>query len=588
MASRTSNRLRNRSSFLFINQDATSLLAKANDRQLNQSKQCHVQRYLARKRQAKLENAHQWSLGSNAQHKSAPAGSCDLNREASIKHQQPDSWLTTFSPRWPTSEEAWEENDAQHDLSRASAGAEFLCNASTENKKFCQSNVANNAIPRPRQAYALDPFSSTTLQLHPAAPSLIHYYTTSMIPRIFAIDGRASNDYGLRHRHAFQKDMQSCLTDETHMYALLASSLVHLNRFESHLEIPGIKAVDKECAPLYFKTRAMASVRRQLTDSSPDLGMLQVVYRLMATERCLGNLIAAKTHFRALLALVAALGGVQSLDSYNKERVVHSDLFEAAQSLRRPNLPLTWDPGHPSEETMLKIAPSDSLMAFGCSFLDAQLSKVFHTDMLDIISALMTLAHFTVYSWTPTADLTPDDLSWQTLRRAAIEHRLLSFPCTHNGAGDHNFIQECTRVAALFWIAMYLADPVRKELVAPCTSLLRQTLERSGLQSHWYPRSALLLWIVTTGAFMADSGDEYDWFATMTAKVATYLQVAKLADLKTVLQGFFYIDSIQHPVLAKLVRQFDKYLRLSHTQVWCYDLNTSPEDYPARTGRDPP
>jgi hypothetical protein len=587
MPSRTSNGLHDTSSFLFVNQHAASVLAKANNRRLNQSKQRHVQRqHFARKRQAQLENFHQWSLRSNAQHKSARADSCDLNGEALNEHQPSDSSAVPFSTERPTPQEACEENDAQHDLSESSADVEFLRNASPENAEFRQHSVANNAIPQPRQGYALDPFSSTTLQLHPAAPSLIHYYTKSMIPRIFAIDARASNNSGLRHQHAFQKDMQCCLTNETQMYALLASSLVHMNRFENHLEIPGIKAADKERAPLYFKTKAMASVRQQLVDGNLDIGVFQVVYRLMATERCLGNHMAAKTHFRALYALVAALGGVQSLDSYNKERVIHSDLFEAAQSLGSPNLPLTWDPGNLSEETMLKTAPPDSLKTLGSGFLDAQLSKVFHADVLDIFSTLTTLIHFTVYSWTPTADLTSDDLSWQTLRRAAIEHRLLSFPSTHSNAGDHNFIQECTRVATLFWIAMYLADPVRRKIVAPFNSFLRQTLERSGLQSLWYPHSALLLWIVTIGAFVAEKGDEYDWFATMVAKVATYLQVTKIADLKTVLQGFFYIDSIQHQVLAKLVEQFDKYLRLSPTQVRYYDLNTSPEGCSARAIRD--
>ena len=584
MPSRTSNEPRDTSSFLFVNQHVASVLAKANDRRLNQLKQRHVQRqHFTRKRQAQLENFHQWSLRSNAQHKSARADSCDLNGEALNEHQPSGSSVAPFSSKRPTSEEACEDNDAQHDLPESSADVEFLHNASPENAEFRKHSVTNNAVPR---GYALDPFSSTTLQLHPAAPSLIQYYTKSMIPRIFAIDVRASSNSGLRHQHAFQKDMQGCLTDETQMYALLASCLVHMNRFESHLEIPGIEAADKERAPLYFKTRAMASVRRQLADGNLDIGTFQVVYRLMATERCLGNYMAAKTHFKALYALVAALGGVQSLDSYNKERVIHSDLFEAAQSLRSPNLPLTWDPSNPSEETILKIAPPDSLKTLGLSFLDAQLSKVFHADVLEIISSLVTLVHFTVYSWTPTADLTSGDLSWQTLRRAAIEHRLLSFPSTHNNAGDHNFIQECTRVATLFWIAMYLADPVRRRIVAPFNSLLRQTLERSGLQSLWYPHSALLLWIVTAGAFIAKEGDEYDWFATMAAKVATYLQVTKIADLKTVLQGFFYIDSIQHQVLAKLVGQFDKYLRLSPTQVRYYDLNTSPEGCSAHAVRD--
>jgi hypothetical protein len=132
-------------------------------------------------------------------------------------------------------------------------------------------------------------------------------------------------------------------------------------------------------------------------------------------------------------------------------------------------------------------------------------------------------------------------------------------------------------VAALFWIAMYLADPVRIRLVAPFAIILRQTLERSGLQSLWFPHSALLLWIVTTGAFTAKEGGEYDWFATMAAKVATYLGVTGAADLKRVLQTFLYVDGVQHEALAKLVGEFDEYLRLSCTEVRCYDLGTTPQ-----------
>jgi hypothetical protein len=135
---------------------------------------------------------------------------------------------------------------------------------------------------------------------------------------------------------------------------------------------------------------------------------------------------------------------------------------------------------------------------------------------------------------------------------------------------------------------MYLADPARIRLVAPFNLLLRQTLERSGLQSLWYPYSALLLWIVTTGAFMAKRGNEYDWFATMAAKVATYLEVTKAPDMKKVLQRFFYIDGVQHQVLAKLVGEFDKYLRLSRTQVRCYDLETSPQGCSIDPVRDSP
>lgn len=586
MPPRTRSGVQDTSQFLFVNQDATSVLVKATDRQLNKSKQSHVLQQRFARKQAQLESSRRGRQRSEASHTLVRDDFDESNGEGLGEHHPPDLRLASYWSGQQTFSSSCQPIHAQYDLPGCPADTERLDDASPDSLDCSQHYVAANEVPRPRQGCGLDPFTSTTLKLHPAAPSLIDYYTNTMVPRIFAVDARAVHTSRLRHLHAFQNDMQACFTDETQMYAVLASSLVHKNRFEAQLKLPGIKPKDTERAPLYFKTRAMASVRRQLADGNLDTGLLQVVYRLMATERCLGNRDAAKTHFRALFALMNALGGIHTLDSYNKERVIHSDLFEAAQALRSPHIPLTWDPGDPPANTMLKIAPPEALKALGSAFLNTKLSKIFHADMLDIFSALTTVIHLTVYSWTPTADLTTDDLSWQTLRRAAIEHRLLSFPSTHTNVGDHNFLQECTRAATLFWIAMNLGDPMRRKIVTPFNFLLRQTLERSGLQSLWYPNSALLLWIATTGAFIAEKGDEYEWFATLAAKVATYLEVTKVTDLKKVLQAFFYIDGIQHRDLAKLVGEFDKYLRLSPTQVRYYDLDTSPRGFSLDPVRD--
>src|SRR2546423_3363190 len=320
MPPRTSSGPQHTSRFLFVNQDATSVLTKASDRRLNRSKHSHVQRQYFAKQRAQLRSFHQGSLRSEAPHTLCHVDLDDLSEELLGTHQTSNAHLTAFLSRQPMFTTKDKIADAQHGLPRYLGNVELLQEASPDGAEFSQHYVAHNEIPRPRQGYALDPFSTTTLRLHPAAPSIIHYYTNTMIPRIFAVDPRAANTPGPRHLHAVQKDMQGCLTDETQMYALLASSLVHMNRFERQLHISGIKAEDKECVPLYFKTRAMAALRRKLVASDFESGLSKAVYRLMATERCLGNHEAAKTHFKALFALVNALGGVRSLDSYNKER----------------------------------------------------------------------------------------------------------------------------------------------------------------------------------------------------------------------------------------------------------------------------
>ena len=513
----TKGEVTSHSAYLFINQDARSLALHKDDPKANQSKQKHVQRLQSAKRKAASVEAYQAGVlsGSLVSIKA-------VSQSASVRSLQSPS------------------------------------------------------VPRPRQGFSLDPFGSTTLTLHPSAARLVQYYRTSMIPSIFPADAITTSVAGTRHLLAFQKDMRDCINDEAHMYALLASSSAHVRRFEGQLRFPAIT----EDATTYFKFRAITAMRAKLSAPTTDRSLFQIIYRLMATERCLGNSAAAMIHSKALYATVEAFGGLNLLDQYNKERIIHSDLFAAFQALDEPHLPLTWDPIDVPTPSLLEKLRDISLIRLGVDFEDEKISKLLHLDIKMLLSSLADVVRLTVYSW-HHEDLTSDDLSWLTLRRAAIDHRLLSFPSTHTRPADHNFFQEAVRLATIFWLNTAIHDPVRVKLIVPFVPNLRRTLERSGLQSLWYPHTALLLWVATTGAFIADTESERDWFGTIVAKTATYLSSAGVSaqdrkpnvdSVKDDLEGFLYLDEIQHEQLAELVVRFEDLIQKSPTVARCYDL----------------
>jgi hypothetical protein len=91
-----------------------------------------------------------------------------------------------------------------------------------------------------------------------------------------------------------------------------------------------------------------------------------------------------------------------------------------------------------------------------------------------------------------------------------------------------------------------LADPVRRRTAARLAGPLRALLVRSGLlHTLWFPRGELLLWILVTGACVADTERQADWFAARVGTVCAHLGVASEAGLREVLRWWFYIEERQ-------------------------------------------
>lgn len=569
MPSKSRRRPLNASKFLFINQDAGSLLSSSGRSEVNQSKQIHVQRlYFARKREAALRALQETSVISNV--------SCDRLGESPDAEKAPELEAANL-PTGPNIQRSGSDLVVATATYEQPAPPAFEARTPTSAQSpiiglsnICHSQSAPAEVPRPRPRFCMDPFSSTTIEIHPAAPSLMQYYASNMIPAMFLADIGASDQSARRIMRAFQEDMRDCMADEGNMYALLSSTSAHMYRWQGQLRIPGMQLDANDTnTTLYFRTKTIAAVRKKLANGQVDVGLFNDIYRLMSAETILGDLKAAQAHFQALLAVTEALGGVDALDGYRKERIIHTDLYGATQSLRCPSLPLTWDPGNLPAETELKIHYRFSLSNLGSHFWDARISNLFHSEMQSILADLIIVVHMTTHSY-EHSDLSDEELSWLSLKRSALDHRLLAFPTKFKQPGDHNFIQECTRIATLFWMGMTLPGAVCKALLAPFVTHLMWTLKRSGLQSLWYPHSGLLLWITTIGAFMADDESEYSWFATMTAKVAGYLQIDTELQLENLLQGFLYFDDIQHEKVTDLFPKLSTYLQASKTQVRCY------------------
>ncbi|KAL9617098.1 MAG: hypothetical protein Q9160_008088 [Pyrenula sp. 1 TL-2023] len=440
-------------------------------------------------------------------------------------------------------------------------------------------DLALNFIPVVAGGY-IDPFDSTVVQIDEWAHTLISYYMMVVIPSIFRADSQATKAQLLnqsRHNSALFEDIQNCLSDRAHFYALLTSAASRMLRVEGKLLIPPQAQGNPIKGPEEFKTLALQALRSRLSNAQVDSLMVQDVYRLFASELMTGNYEAAQVHFAALTQMVEAIGGLHKLASYTMERVILSDIFSAVQRVSPPQLELTWDPGPlpcSINNKVINICGDSSLAGLGKTLLKLARANDFHPTMLSIISDLITLSQAHLVTWQTISSppgsprpftkrvtrspppYTPDGMHILLLRRTALEHRLLSLSLPTN---DH--IQEAVRLTTVLFTGMTFADPARRTVTSGVRSRLREAITETNFQTDlWWPQTSLLLWISCIGSLASEeTGDQElsEWFGCVVARCKVAEGLADLEAVEEVLGGFLWLEETQGDALERLVEKFD-------------------------------
>lgn len=610
--------------FLFVNEGPSTEQPTNISFSSGRSKQSHVQRlYFERKRQAVLERTSSDPLPSHRQPSPeveakcssddqdeghAPNLSKNFENDSKISEntgglpnlQQNHEYMvrgqavpTTRSPlRVRESQaKARSKTKRRHDeLSITRQGSDrsengFRTFASSNrrllgpDKPEFSHDLAMNFIPVVAGGY-FDPFDGTVVQIDEWAHTLISYYMMVVIPSIFRADSQATKAQLLnqsRHNSALFEDIQNCLSDRAHFYALLTSATSRMLRVEGKLLIPPKAQGTRIRGPEEFKTLALQALRSRLLNAQVDTLMVQDVYRLFASELMAGNYEAAHVHFVALSQMVEAIGGLHKLNSYTMERMILIDIFSAVQRASSPQLELTWDPGPLPcciNNHIIHICEDSSLAELGQTLLKLARANNFHPILLQTISDLIPLSQAHLVTWqtissppgspppftkritTSPPPYTPDGMHILLLRRTALEHRLLSLSLPPS-----DYIQEAVRLTTILFTGMTFADPARRTVTSSIRSRLRETLMETNFQtSLWWPQTSLLLWISCIGSLASEeSGDQElsAWFGRLAARCKVAEGLADLDAVEEVLGGFLWLEETQSDALGKLVEKFD-------------------------------
>lgn len=575
------------SRFMFVNEDASTVNRKTKDVALDRTKQSHVQRQnFARKRRMQ-EGSNADTPRTSSQSSASPtpaltgpfAGVSSSERITSygpgyfdILHNLDLGGAASTSPSPPQigpldPRLLADPFDPPASPSRVSMSKEAAQGSPRTYRlgHFFEAPVQSQRVPSPPRTAAspeMDPamfatgLSTPTIRnsrqpLDEWAPALIRYYNTVIIPEQFWMDLRKVPMSHIRHAPSIHADMQACMSEPSHMYAFLASTATQMIEREGKVPVRNATEEDVQRVPSYFKTKAIRALRVKLGSSRLDHSIAVDVHRLYMTSLYSEAYEPAEPHFQALLSMVETLGGLNTFNEYQLERIAYIDCYTALERLEPPRLLATWDPGPLNEEQLLLVDQNVRFDAQPASRFHKALASANAGSVSKILPDLVEVLKMSNYLIAVPQYL-PDDHKWLTRRSYALLHHFLSMPSNH----ELDPVQDSMRIAMMYWLATS-SYPTRGRVCASLsTHILKEGLEESNLHSLWHPHPDCLLWVAVFGGICAIHDDvELEFYVNLAQNAAVEARITNIQELEHLFSTFLYDPNSQQDMLKEFSRR---------------------------------
>lgn len=323
----------------------------------------------------------------------------------------------------------------------------------------------------------------------------MRYFTMRMVPEFFYTDLRATSLHNTRHVEHLHEDMRSCMSDPAEMYAFLASSSCHALGREGKLDLPGLAPKDSNRATLLFKSKAFEALSWRLSSGELSHGIVIAIQRMICAALYTSNFSAVEAHYRAALSMIKMIGGLETFNDFQKERLIIHDFFYALNTGFPPRMELSWDPGDLTPEISLELViymSEKNKFDIGRRIRTiADHSDVaFHALVAQCIPQLVETQQ--VLEWLHEGPYRPLEYRWLTQRRLAIIYRLLTVD-----ENTSTSLQELVRFATLYYCILARAVIYSNDvLVDRCVMPELEKWEMNALEDAFGTCHDLLLWVV--------------------------------------------------------------------------------------------
>jgi hypothetical protein len=489
----------------------------------------------------------------------------DAERRLIHRHVQVDSLLRRRVPTAKTRSEneslpvvEVQPGGARHDClpsrkprdskkSRSARSKQPTPDAKADEHSVQDLSVLRASVPQvpTRSEHIIDPFASTAVTINSEAHNLIQYFVHVAHPRTWQSELQPDQSYTFRHDA--MTIVQGTLEAKVHFYTLLASMASQMQHFE---RMESVDDMTTRMAQL-----AISAIGEHLkAEPVIDQRLIFDIHQMAVTEFYRHDLNSASVHSGAVAALISRLGGVGLMDPWLREWIVIGDGYSAAELGRAPRYPASAiDPGElPSGYDFLSAHSVLQTWCQGCKWLPE--------DLRDILIDMATATSIMQQQYgAPGNEIqvvqSPSTLHWLLLRSAALRHRLL-----HLEIRDRRV--DIVSTALLSWLFLVMTTTGRKrtspKLSARIKSMLQSVagpLERSDL--------GIWVWVLLTTASCANDEDR-EWLLTSIRKLnARYAVLGsehgmyQVRRVKSFMQGFYYLGSVQDSLTVKLVEDLN-------------------------------
>lgn len=598
-------------SFLFINKDPESEVLSRSSGRVAASINSHVQRWQDKKggrskSQAKLQAPQQ--TGSKA-----PAYS---------------DFITKFrrKPRKKSEKEASNQRlPFEREHSDSSSSGPRTTYSTTPDSLGGSSEgdgaleIISQDVPQPYRdaihtanfsgADCIDPFQSTYAH-YPGVQPILQYYISFTLVSTFQSDAKAK---GIRkeppHFPAIRRIVQGSLTQQMHMYALLAATAARMKR------VSGI-TFPPESSPEFLLHNAIRCIREYFASctgplSADDRQVILDIFYLCVCEWYEKSYAVARTHLAFVRHFWSSLRPSQSIfDKYIHDMITYNDVFLAIETASPPLIELTWEPAQLPAERMREIeegiskfsispsqSPSSTVtssysplsastsassstrpqstspIATGFAALITHNTAQLPLELVGILQDLIPLvqtAHHHANTFTPPS---PKETQWVSLKTQALLHKLVSLK-TH----DHILASsiDLSLIILLSCMSTSAAWRSGKVDMPQLARRLHSALSLQPWQDARYPivvdnihyeqttlpalspsvrgiDDSLLLWILVSGAFAAQTHvQEEQWFLVQAVQCAKRMGKYDARTLRIELLRFLYLDHLEGVTLERL------------------------------------
>lgn len=521
--------------FLFVNKDASTIRVREKDLKLDTAIQSHVQRHMHRKSFAEsqiispilneevidsgdaLDEAVS-AIPSFAQH--GPARLFDSSISPPEHAERPQFGRQT-------------RGSDQHDYFRiASHRTETPFDSSADPDTIVANSLTQSS---PSQATTDAQTSGRTRLLEKAAPALLRYWRTVIVPERFFLDARCTSLSQFRHAQALDAHYRGIFVRHARLCALLASIAVHMLVHEKAILVPALGFHERAHLPLALKTLAIEAIRNELSRGDFTRELLYDVQSLWIASDVKDSTRDMELHRKALSDLIEKFGGLENMDEYFLETHLKLQWYKAISILEGPPPDVTRVCYARSAVELNPVPTPTTLPQLIADGIERQeLCPV----LLDQARELFEISDHARQMETGCTYNT------KTAQRLYFGYLTIGYRLLHLKYEQPDL--EALRIALVYYTAMLQSERFDTSCASRTVEQLRSVLEPilSSGDEIWQHQQDWLLWVVFIGCLTARNTISEAWFADIGKKLIRDLDLRSFRSLERRLSGVLYDQAL--------------------------------------------